>query len=186
MFLFYLVFLSCVQGRDDAGKRHHLYLRGCRISIFSEIYFSHAFLQNRGDQWKNMTFFHYMFVLFFGLSLFPCFFGFTLVLCFSCFVLVFWSYVTSLHIFFTSFLLQWLLNWLARWKFLCYILCPYDLVLSICDISLCLFSWPDCQIRFSVLFVFIPMGARCSKLGFCWWPSNLKSNIAYSSDFGNS
>ncbi|XP_071934028.1 uncharacterized protein [Coffea arabica] len=39
------------------------------------------------------------------------------------------------------------------------------------------------QIRFSVLFVFIPMGARCSKLGFCWWPSNLKSNIACSFDF---
>ncbi|XP_071914035.1 serine/threonine-protein kinase BSK5-like isoform X2 [Coffea arabica] len=33
-----------------------------------------------------------------------------------------------------------------------------------------------------VLFVFIPMGARCSKLGFCWWPSNLKSNIPYSFD----
>ncbi|CDP08380.1 unnamed protein product [Coffea canephora] len=29
------------------------------------------------------------------------------------------------------------------------------------------------------------MGARCSKLGFCWWPSNRKSNIAYSSDFEN-
>ncbi|XP_027148966.1 serine/threonine-protein kinase BSK5-like [Coffea eugenioides] len=26
------------------------------------------------------------------------------------------------------------------------------------------------------------MGARCSKLGFCWWPSNLKSNVPYSSD----
>ncbi|CDP21472.1 unnamed protein product [Coffea canephora] len=26
------------------------------------------------------------------------------------------------------------------------------------------------------------MGARCSKLGFCWWLSNLKSNVPYSSD----
>ncbi|CDP11035.1 unnamed protein product [Coffea canephora] len=26
------------------------------------------------------------------------------------------------------------------------------------------------------------MGARCSKLGFCWWPSNLKSNVPYFSD----
>lgn len=26
------------------------------------------------------------------------------------------------------------------------------------------------------------MGARCSKFGLCWWPSNLKSNIPHSSD----
>ncbi|GFZ01678.1 kinase with tetratricopeptide repeat domain-containing protein [Actinidia rufa] len=26
------------------------------------------------------------------------------------------------------------------------------------------------------------MGARCSKLGLCWWPSNLKSNVPHSSD----
>lgn len=26
------------------------------------------------------------------------------------------------------------------------------------------------------------MGARCSKLGFCWWPSTFKSNVPYSSD----
>ncbi|XP_057482874.1 serine/threonine-protein kinase BSK5-like [Actinidia eriantha] len=26
------------------------------------------------------------------------------------------------------------------------------------------------------------MGARCSKFGLCWWPSNLKSNVPHSSD----
>ncbi|XP_057512084.1 serine/threonine-protein kinase BSK5-like [Actinidia eriantha] len=26
------------------------------------------------------------------------------------------------------------------------------------------------------------MGARCSKLGLCWWPSNLKSSVPHSSD----
>ncbi|KAH8520293.1 hypothetical protein H0E87_001672 [Populus deltoides] len=29
------------------------------------------------------------------------------------------------------------------------------------------------------------MGARCSKLSLCWWPSHLKSNLNYSSDLEN-